>query len=105
MELYLAIFAGAIITLLFGLNEALAMPEFKFIIFLRQNLGSTLLNIICGCVLVYAKDDITTIYPITFISAVLLGMSGQFVFKKVAKIFDNSSETLIGFNKDKDDVK
>jgi O-antigen/teichoic acid export membrane protein len=100
--LYVAVIAGAVIALLFGLNEALAKSEFKTAVFLRQNLGSTLLNIICGCVLVFAKEDITTIYPITFISAVLLGMSGQFVFKKVAKIFDNSSETLLGFNKDKD---
>ena len=104
MELYLAVLAGAIINLLFGLNEALAMSEFKFIIFFRQNLSSTLLNIISGCVLVYARDDIITIYPITFISAVLLGMSGQFVFKKVAKIFNSDNKTLIGFNKDKDDV-
>jgi hypothetical protein len=103
--LYVAVLAGSIIALLFGLNEALAKTEFKTTIFFRQNLGSTLLNIICGCILVYAKDDITTIYPITFISAVLLGMSGQFVFKKVAKIFDNSSETLVGFNKDKDSKK
>ena len=96
MELYLAILAGAIINLLFGLNEALMMTEFKFIIFFRQNLSSTLLNIICGCVLVYARDDIITIYPITFISAVLLGISGQFVFKKMAKIFDSNFETFIG---------
>ena len=104
MELYLAVLAGAIINLLFGLNEALMMTEFKFIIFFRQNLTSTLLNIISGCVLVYARDDIITIYPITFISAVLLGVSGQFVFKKVAKIFNSDNKTLIGFNKDKDDV-
>jgi hypothetical protein len=80
----------------------LAKDEFRSAIFLRQNLGSTLLNVICGCVLVFAKDEIHDIYPLSFISSVILGMSGQFMFKKVAKIFDNSSETLIGFNKDKD---
>jgi hypothetical protein len=100
--LYIAVVAGAVIALLFGLNEALAKSEFKTAIFFRQNLGSTLLNIICGCVLVFAKEEINSIYPLTFISSLLLGMSGQFVFKKVAKIFDNSSETLVGFNKDKD---
>jgi len=99
---YIAVICGAVIALLFGLNEALAKSEFKSMTFFRQNLGSTLLNVICGCVLVFAKDEIHDIYPLTFISSTILGMSGQFVFKKVAKIFDNNSDTLIGFNKDKD---
>jgi len=96
--LYLAVLAGAAIALLFGLNEALAKSEFKSAIFLRQNLGTTLLNIICGCVLVFARDEIVSIYPMTFISATILGTSGQFVFKKVTKIFDGDSKTKVGIN-------
>jgi hypothetical protein len=88
---------------LFGLNEALVKPEFKSRTFLRQNLGSTLLNIICGCVLVFAKDEIHDIYPLTFISSIILGVSGQFVFKKIAQIFDPKSKTLIGVGEDKKD--
>lgn len=98
--LYLAVCAGAIIALLLGLNEALGKPEFKTVIFFRQNLGSTLLNVLCGCILVFAKDEITSIYPLTFISSVILGMSGQLVFKKVAKIFNPEENTLVGINKE-----
>lgn len=97
--LYLAVCAGAVIALLLSLNEALGKPEFKAITFFRQNLGSTLLNILCGCILVFAKDEITSIYPMTFISSVILGMSGQLVFKKVAKIFNPDEKTFVGIDK------
>ena len=99
---YIAVIVGAMIALLFGLNEALVKPEYKTRIFLQQNLGSTLLNIICGCVLVFAKDDIHDVYPLTFMSSVILGMSGQFTFKKIAKIFDSQEDTLVGVNNNKD---
>jgi len=99
---YIAVIIGAFIALLFGLNEALVKDEFRSKTFLCQNLSSTFLNVICGCVLVYAKDEIHDIYPLSFISSVILGMSGQFMFKKVAKIFDKESDTLIGFNDKKD---
>lgn len=98
---YVAILIGAVIALLLGWNEALAKPDYRFGTFLKQNLGSTLLNILCGGVLVYAKEEISAIYTITFISSVVLGMSGQFLFKKVAKVFDPEEKTLIGIN-DKD---
>ena len=98
---YIAVICGAYIAILFNFNEALAKDEFRFSIFLRQNLGSTLLNVICVCVLVFAKDDIQDIYPLSFISSVILGMSGQFIFKKIAKIFNKSDETFIGLNNNK----
>lgn len=102
---YVAIIIGATISLLFGLNEAVVKPEYKTKFFFKQNLGSTLLNIICGCVLVYAGDEISAIYPITFLSSVNIGLSGQFVFKKIAKIFDNENKTLIGINDKNDNDK
>ena len=95
---YVAILIGALIALLLGWNEGLAKPDYKFSIFLKQNIGSTLLNILCGGVLVYAKDEISAIYTITFISSVVLGMSGQLLFKKVAKVFNPEEQTLIGIN-------
>ena len=98
MTYYVAIIIGAVISLLLGFNEALAKPDYKFIIFLRQNLGSTLLNIICGGVLVFAREEISSIYTITFISSVVLGMNGQLLFKKVAKVFNQEEQTLIGIN-------
>jgi hypothetical protein len=95
---YVAIIIGAVISLLLGFNEALAKPDYKFSIFVKQNLGSTLLNIICGGVLVFAKEEIASIYTITFISSVVLGMSGQFLFKKVAKVFNPEEPTLVGIS-------
>ena len=95
---YVDIIIGAVISLLLGFNEALAKPDYKFSIFVKQNLGSTLLNIICGGVLVFAKEEIASIYTITFISSVVLGMSGQFLFKKVAKVFNPEEQNKIGIN-------
>ena len=97
---YVAILIGALIALLLGWNEGLAKPDYKFAIFLKQNIGSTLLNILCGGVLVYAKDEISSIYTITFISSVVLGMSGQLLFKKVAKVFNPEEPTQVGVNKE-----
>ena len=98
---YVAIVVGALIALLISFNEALAKPDYKFATFIKQNLGSTLLNILCGGVLVFAKDEISAIYTITFISSVVLGMSGQFLFKKVAKVFNPEEPTFIGIKEDK----
>ena len=98
---YVAILVGAAIALLIAFNEALAKPDYKFGIFIKQNLGSTLLNILCGGVLVYAKDEIASIYTITFISSVVIGMNGQFLFKKVAKVFNPEEPTFIGIKEDK----
>jgi len=95
---YVAILIGAAISLLLGFNEALTKPDYKFSIFFKQNIGSTLLNIICGGVLVYAKEEIASIYTITFISSVVLGMSGQMLFKKVAKVFNPDNSTVVGIN-------
>jgi len=96
---YLAVIAGALIALIISFNEALPKPDFKFNIFFKQNIGSTLLNIICGCVLVFFKDNIESILTINGINAVILGTSGQFVWKKVVKIFNPQNETYIGINK------
>ena len=98
MAYYIGILIGAAISLLLGFNEALAKPDYKFSIFIKQNIGSTLLNILCGGVLVFAKDEISSIYTITFISSVVLGMSGQLLFKKVAKVFNPEDPTAIGVN-------
>ena len=95
---YVAILIGAAISLLLGFNEALTKPDYKFSIFFKQNIGSTLLNIICGGVLVFAKEEIASIYTITFISSVVLGMSGQLLFKKVAKVFNPEEPTLVGIS-------
>ena len=60
-----------------------------------------ILNILCGGVLVYAREEIVSIYTITFISSVVLGMSGQFLFRKVAKVFNPEEKTFVGISESK----
>ena len=98
MELYIAILAGAVINLLFGLNDIFGKPEFKWSIFLKQNLIPTILNLVCGAVLVWFKDDIGAIFPLGGLSAVFLGLGGQTIFKKLQKMFDKTTDTYVGMN-------
>jgi len=99
MEFYLLLLAGAFIYLLLGLNEVIKKSEFVWSIFFKENLIPTILNIICGAVLIYLRDKIGDILPITEVTAVFLGLSGQVLFKKIGKTFDPTIETLIGKNK------
>ena len=64
MKLYLAVLIGCLINLLFSLNDIFGKPEFSWKIFFRTNLIPTILNLICGAVLVWFKDDIASIYPL-----------------------------------------
>lgn len=95
MELYIAVLAGCLIYVLLQLNQNLNNPEFSWKIYFKTNVIPTALNLIIGCILVYAKDDLTTIYPITFVSAMMLGVSGQALIKKLSNIFDSKVNTLI----------
>jgi hypothetical protein len=95
-ELSIALLAGAIINLLFSLNDIFGKPQFSWRIFYRQNLIPTLLNLVCGFVCIWFREELTSIYPITGLSAVFLGMQGQFFFKKLSKAFDKSIDTYIG---------
>ncbi len=101
MELYIAILTGAVINLLLGLNEALVKTDYRFSIFFKQNIVATVLNIIIGCSVVYSKDDPKVsqlIGEITFLTAVFIGSSGQFLWKKITNIFDPEKKTLVGNN-------
>ncbi len=101
MELYVAILTGAVINLLFGLNEATGKTDYRFSIFFKKNIVATLLNIIIGCAVVYSKDEPMVsqlIGEVTFLTAVFIGSSGQFLWKKVTNIFDPDKKTLVGNN-------
>lgn len=98
MELYLAVVAGAILNLLFGLNEVFGKPQFKWGIFFRDNLIPTILNLACGAVLVWFRADIEGIFPLGGLSAVFLGLGGQTIFKKLQKMFDRKTDTYVGVN-------
>ncbi|HBI36891.1 MAG TPA: hypothetical protein DDY71_04550 [Spirochaetia bacterium] len=77
------------------MNGVYNHPDFVFKTFLRANWIPTVLNLVIGCVIVYAKDDLTNIYPITFISSMMLGISGQALIKKLSAIFDSKVDTII----------
>lgn len=101
MELYVAILTGAVINLLLGLNEALRKTDYHSSIFLKQNSIATLLNIIIGCAIVFGKDDPIVsqlIGNITFLTAVFIGSSGQFFWKKITNILNPEKPTIVGSN-------
>jgi hypothetical protein len=95
MEYYLAVIFGCAIYILLQLNGVYNHPDFKGKVFIRANWIPTLLNLVIGCILVYAKNDLATIYPITFVSALMLGVSGQALIKKLSKIFDSKIDTIV----------
>jgi DNA polymerase elongation subunit (family B) len=96
MSYYLAVFFGCAIYILLQLNGVYNHPDFKGKTFLRANWIPTVLNLIIGCVLVFAKEDLANIYPITFVSALMLGVSGQALIKKLSAIFDSKVDTIVG---------
>ena len=101
MELYVAILTGAVINLLFGFNEAIKKPDYRFSIFFKQNIVATMLNIIIGCCIVFDKDSqlvTKLIGEITFLTAVFIGSSGQFYWKKVTNILNPEKPTMVGNN-------
>jgi len=95
MENYFAVIGGCLIYILLQLNGVYKDPLFKWKTYVRNNWIPTLLNLIIGCLLVYAKNDIASIYPITFISAMMLGISGQALIKKLSAIFDSRTDTIV----------
>lgn len=95
MENYFAVLGGCLIYILLQLNGVYNDSKFRWKTYFRNNWIPTLLNLIIGCLLVYAKDDIANIYPITFVSAMMLGVSGQALIKKLSAIFDSKTDTII----------
>jgi hypothetical protein len=98
MKFYIAVLFGSVVYLLFQLNGVFSLPDFKWRYFIKTNLIPTILNLVLGCAFVLAKDDLTALYPITFFSAFMLGISGQSIFKKVANMFDKDKPTTFGLN-------
>lgn len=92
---YLAVISGCAIYLLLQLNSIYLHPDFKWKIYLRANWIPTILNLVIGCLLVFAKEDLVKIYPITFVSSLMLGVSGQALIKKLSAIFDSKIDTIV----------
>jgi|WetSurSiteA1Bulk_404760.scaffolds.fasta_scaffold102586_2 hypothetical protein len=98
IELLLAVLAGAVLNLLFSLNDIFGKPEFSWKIFFQQNAIPTVLNLVCGTILVWFRDDIASIFPLGGLSSVFLGLGGQTVFKKLQNMFDSKVNTYVGVN-------
>lgn len=98
MELYVAILTGAVLALLLKLNKALKLENFAWKEFFKLNLIPTVINILLGCVAVYARAELVHIYNITFVSAIILGAAGQYVFKSLVDAVSPGVSTAIGLN-------
>ena len=92
MKLYLAVLIGTLINLMFGLNEAIAKPDYRFLIFIKQNFFATVLNLLCGGAFVYFGNNITGW------EALFFGSAGQYYWKKLSNIFNDKVPTKIGRN-------
>lgn len=91
---------GAIIWLLFELNKAIKREDFSFKKFILMNILPFITNLVCGLVILWAEEDIVDHFVITKFSSVMLGMTGQGLFKKLSSIFNKNINTKIGINKD-----
>lgn len=98
MSYYLAVVIGALIYILMQLNGVLNLPDFKWSVFFRTNIIAVILNLIIGFILVYLRADIEKVYPVTTLTAINLGVSGQLVFKKIMDALDPTKKTFIGVN-------
>ena len=98
MSYYLAVLLGGFIYILMQLNGVLNLPDFKWSTFFKTNSIPAILNLVIGFALVYIREDIEKVYPITMLTALLLGVSGQLVFKKLQDTFDPGKKTFIGVN-------
>jgi len=95
MELYLAVLFGVVIYATLQWNETSKTKDFNWV---RNMIIPSWLSILTGCALVWSREDLVTIYPITKITALLAGVSGQAVWKKIVGVFDKKIDTVVGIN-------
>lgn len=93
---YLAVLLGCLIYVGLQLNQAFALKDFSWKLFLKTNAIPTVLNLIIGCSMVFIKAELVNVYPITLLSALILGISGQAILKKFTNMFDSKVNTVIG---------
>lgn len=98
IELFLAVLVGAVLNLLFSLNEIFGKPEFKWKIFIQQNILPTIINVTCGLVLVWFREDLGPSLQFGGLGAVFMGLGGQTLFKRIQNAFSSKVDTYIGVN-------
>lgn len=95
---YIALLLGCLIYLLLQLNGVLTLSDFKWSVFIKTNIVPTAINLVIGAALILIKDEIVNFFPVTMFSALLLGVSGQAIFKKLTNMFDSKVDTRFGVN-------
>jgi hypothetical protein len=92
---FVAVFLGCVIYILLQLNGVYTSPDFKWGVFAKTNWIPTVLNLLVGVGCVIGKEEIVNIYPITFVSAMMLGLAGQAFIKKLSNVFDSKVNTIV----------
>lgn len=95
----IGVILGAIIWLLFELNKGYSKPDFSYKKFIQLNWIPFFINLVCGLTIIWFKEDVKDIIPITKVYSIVIGMGGQGLFKKIIGIFNKNIETHIGINK------
>jgi hypothetical protein len=94
----IAVFIGCLLANLIKLNKAWKVSDFSWGRFLKENGIPAIVNLIIGVACVWKEEALSSIYPITFVSSIVLGAAGQFVFKGVVDSVSPGVSTAIGLN-------
>lgn len=89
---------GAFIWLLLELNKGFVLPDFTWGTFIKKNIIPFSTNMVLGLTIVWFQEDIKEFIPLTRVNSVMVGMSGQALFKKIVQIFDAKIGTKLGIN-------
>ena len=96
MQFYIAVILGCLLFLLFQLNKAYKKPDFNWSIFFKTIWIPVLINLVIGFVIVWAREDIKAIYPVTVITAFATGIAGQAILKGIFEASNKDITTVIG---------
>jgi len=97
--LVLLLFLGAFLLVALNLNKAFPKKDFSWRIFFEKNAVSTVVNIIVGGIIILAKDDLITIFPVTKISIAMVGFAGGALWNYIFGIVSPIKPTALGNNK------
>ena len=102
MEFYIALLLGTLIYLGISYIKIYKSPKFSIMAFAKFNLPVVILNLLIGVCLVWVKDDMVQVYPITKLSCIIIGCTGQAVWSKLIKIvFPKTTDNLIEYEHSK----
>lgn len=108
MILYLSMILGIIAVILGKLNKVFILPDFSWGVFVKNNLISTCLTVVCGLILVINQreliDVLKQVIPkLPFVTgglfSAILGAGGVTIFQFLVDLANPSKRTKIGLNK------